>query len=125
MSSRPKLSLKQNSTIWVWDSTWLPAVVVHRARMGCVLVRLEHGVTFSATIAVLPRDPACRGGDMPSVARFCKRTETEPASKVLKASGTEHDLPSQSERGSRDRGRGTLHIQPLFAPVTTTRRSRL
>ena len=75
MSSRPKLSLKQNSTIWVWDSTWLPAVVVHCARMGCVLVRLEHGVTFSATIAdLLPRDPACRGGDMPSVARFCKRT---------------------------------------------------
>jgi hypothetical protein len=49
MSSRPKLSLKQNSTIWVWDSISLPAVVVRRARTGCVFVRLEHGVTFSAT----------------------------------------------------------------------------
>ena len=53
--------------VWVWDSTWFPAVVVHRVRMGRVLVRLEHGVTFSVTMAdLLPHDPACRSGDMPS-----------------------------------------------------------
>ncbi len=67
MSTSPQLSFKQDSIVWVWDSTWLPAVVVHCTRMGCLLVRLEHGVTFSVTMAdLVPRDPACRGGDIPS-----------------------------------------------------------
>ncbi len=66
MSTRPQVSIKPDSTAWVWDSTWLPAVVVHRAR-GSLLVRLDHGVTFSATIGnLIPRDPAFRGGDLPS-----------------------------------------------------------
>ena len=68
MSTRPEMDFQEGSIVWAWDSTWLPAVVVHRARMGCVLVRLEHGVTFNARIEdLVPRDPACRGGDIPSV----------------------------------------------------------
>ena len=67
MSTRRNMSFRRDSIVWVWDSTWLPAVVVHRAPMGGALVRLEHGVTFSVTEADLaPRDPACRGGDVPS-----------------------------------------------------------
>jgi hypothetical protein len=59
MSTRPKMSLKQGSKVWVWDSMWLPAVVVHRAPTGRILVRAEHGLTFTATMAdLLPRDPA-------------------------------------------------------------------
>lgn len=61
------LSFKSGSRVWVWDSTWLPAIVVHHAQTDCLLVRLAHGVTFSVPPAVLrPRDPACRGGDVPS-----------------------------------------------------------
>jgi hypothetical protein len=67
MSTQPKMSFEQGSKVWVWDSMWLPAVVVHRAQMGCLLVRLGHGVTFSVTVAdLVPRDPACRGSDVPS-----------------------------------------------------------
>ena len=61
------LNFRSGSRVWVWDSTWLPAIVVHRAQTDCLLVRLAHGVTFSVPPAVLrPRDPACRGGDVPS-----------------------------------------------------------
>ena len=71
MSTKAKMSFRQHSMVWVWDSTWLPAIVVRRARMGCVLVRLAHGVTFSVTAAnLLPRDPICRGGDMPRCRSF-------------------------------------------------------
>ena len=69
MSTRRKMSFRQDSMVWVWDSTWLPAVVVHRAPMNCLLVRLEHGVTFRVRVTMAdlaPRDPACRGGDVPS-----------------------------------------------------------
>ena len=61
MSTRPKMSFRQGSKVWVWDSMWLPAVVAHRARMGRLLVRAEHGLTFTSTMAnLLPRDPACQ-----------------------------------------------------------------
>jgi hypothetical protein len=61
MSTEPKMSFEQGSQVWVWDSMWLPAVVVLRAPMGRVLVRAEHGLTFTATMAnLLPRDPACQ-----------------------------------------------------------------
>ena len=67
MGNRRKMSFRQDSMVWVWDSTWLPAMVVRRAAMDCLLVRLEHGVTFSVTMAdTVPRDPACRGADIPS-----------------------------------------------------------
>jgi hypothetical protein len=57
----------------VWDSTWLPAVVVQHAPMGCALVRLDHGVTFNVTMAdLLPRDPARCGGDVPSATRVTR-----------------------------------------------------
>jgi len=70
MSTGRKMSFRQDSMVWVWDSTWLPAVVVHHVPMNCLLVRLEHGVTFSVTMADLaPRDPACRGGDVPSAGK--------------------------------------------------------
>jgi hypothetical protein len=61
MNSGPKMSFKQGSKVWVWDSMGLPAVIVLRAPMGRVLVRAEHGLTFTATMAnLLPRDPACQ-----------------------------------------------------------------
>jgi hypothetical protein len=75
MSSQPTMSFKQGSKVWVWDSMWLPAVVVSPARMGRVLVRLDHGVTFTAIMANLrPRDlgcqhaPSLREGVSPNVA---------------------------------------------------------
>jgi hypothetical protein len=61
MSTQPRMSFNQGSKVWVWDSMWLPAVVVHRAQMDRVLIRVEHGVTFTATMAnLLPRDPTCQ-----------------------------------------------------------------
>jgi hypothetical protein len=59
MNTRPKMSFKQGSKVWVWDSMWLPAVVIERARMDRILVRVDHGLTFTSTMAnLLPRDPA-------------------------------------------------------------------
>jgi hypothetical protein len=53
------MSFKQGSKVWVWDSMWLPAVVVQPDQMDRVLVRVEHGLTFTATMVnLLPRDPA-------------------------------------------------------------------
>jgi hypothetical protein len=67
MSNRPKTSFKQGSKVWVWDSMWLPAVVVHRVPRGRILVRAEHGLTFSSTMAnLVPRDPACQHPRPPS-----------------------------------------------------------
>jgi hypothetical protein len=66
MSSQLKISLERGSKVWVWDSMWLPAVIVYPAQTGRILVRLEHGVTFPVIMANLrPRDPACR--DAPSL----------------------------------------------------------
>ena len=50
MSTEPKMSFGQGSKVWVWDSMWLPAVVVQPAPMGRILVRVEHGLTFTATM---------------------------------------------------------------------------
>src|SRR5712671_2710227 len=59
-------SIPRGSTVWVWDSTWLPAVVAQPARTGFVLVRFEHGVTCNVAISDLePRDAASRGRDRP------------------------------------------------------------
>jgi hypothetical protein len=59
MENGPKISFKQGSKVWVWDSMWLPAVVVQGAQVDRVLVRVEHGLTFTATMVnLLPRDPA-------------------------------------------------------------------
>ena len=66
MSTEPKMSFGQGSKVWVWDSMWLPGVVVLRAPMDRVLVRAEHGLTFTVTMTnVLPRDPACRDARPP------------------------------------------------------------
>jgi hypothetical protein len=70
MSSGHKMIFREDSMVWVWDSTWLPAVVVQHAPMGCALVGLDHGVRFNVTMAdLLPRDPARRGGDVTSATR--------------------------------------------------------
>ena len=66
----PEKGQKQRSAVWVWDSIWLPAVVVNRSRKDCVLVRLKHGVTFPVKMAnVVPRNPDCGGADIPSPTR--------------------------------------------------------
>jgi|HubBroStandDraft_2_1064218.scaffolds.fasta_scaffold865154_1 hypothetical protein len=66
MSTQPKMSFEQGSKVWVWDSMWLPAVVVLRAPTGRVLVRAEHGLTFTVTMAnLLPRDRACQDARPP------------------------------------------------------------
>jgi hypothetical protein len=68
MSTRTKMSFKQGSKVWVWDSMWLPAIVVQRAPMGSILVRVEHGLTFTAsTVNLVPRDPACQQTRPPSL----------------------------------------------------------
>jgi hypothetical protein len=60
MSIQLKMSFTPGSKVWAWDSMWLPAVIVHPADMGRILVRLEHGVTFTVTMANLrPRDFGC------------------------------------------------------------------
>jgi hypothetical protein len=75
MRTEAKVGFKQHSTVWVWDSTWLPAVVVHRVQTGCLLVRLTHGVTFSVNVAnLLPRDPLTEAVTCLGVARsFCNQ----------------------------------------------------
>jgi hypothetical protein len=68
MDNGSKISFKQGSKVWVWDSMWLPAVVVQRAQMDRVLVRVEHGLTFTATMVnLLPRDPAGQQARPPSL----------------------------------------------------------
>ena len=79
MSTQPKMSFEQGSKVWVWDSTWLPAVVVLRVPMGRVLVRAEHGLTFTATIVnLLPRDPAAQQARPP-----CLRQALHPNGAAL------------------------------------------
>ena len=88
MSTKAEVSFKQHSMVWVWDSTWLPAIVVYHASTGCVLVRLTHGVTFSVPVAnLLPRDPACRGSDVPSAIAFFRPHCTPKALGVLRPKG--------------------------------------
>jgi hypothetical protein len=66
MESEPEVSFKRGSSVWVWDSTWLPAVVVCLPAIDCVSVRLEHGVTFSVAVAnLVARDPAYPGNEIP------------------------------------------------------------
>jgi hypothetical protein len=66
MGSVPRLTFKLGAQVWVWDSTWLPGVIVQRTRRDSLSIRLDHGVTFCADIANLAvRDPARRGADVP------------------------------------------------------------
>lgn len=66
MKSEFRSNFKPGSQVWVWDSTWLPGVVVRRPRPDGLCVRLEHGVTFSVDIAnLVTRDPARNGNDLP------------------------------------------------------------
>jgi hypothetical protein len=72
MTPGQKMTFRQDSMVWVWDATWLPAVVVQHAPTGCALVRLD-GVTFNVTMAdLLPRDPARCGGDVSSATRVTR-----------------------------------------------------
>jgi hypothetical protein len=65
MGAKPKMRIRQGSTVWV-DSTWMPAVVVRPTQTGFVLVRFEHGVTCSVAMSDLqPRDLTSRGNDRP------------------------------------------------------------
>ena len=67
MTTQAKISFKQGSKVWVWDSMWLPAVVIDRVPMDRILVRVEHGLTFTAsTVNLFPRDPACQPSRPPS-----------------------------------------------------------
>ena len=50
MRNQTKTSFKPGSKVWVWDSTWLPAVVIGRGPIDRILVRFEHGVTFPVTM---------------------------------------------------------------------------
>jgi hypothetical protein len=66
MDAKPKMRILQGSKVWVWDSTWMPAVVVRRTKAGFVLVRFEHGVTCSVAISDLqPRDLTSGDSDRP------------------------------------------------------------
>jgi hypothetical protein len=61
MRKRSGFILERGSKVWVWDSTWLPAVVV-RPGADSVLVRLEHGVTFQVAVDKLDIGDPARGG---------------------------------------------------------------
>jgi hypothetical protein len=70
MDAKAKMRILQGSTVWVWDSGWFPAVVVRPTRTGFVLVRFEHGVTWSVAMSDLqPRDLTSRGSDRPGLER--------------------------------------------------------
>ena len=57
MNKRFGSGVAEGSKVWVWDSFWLPAVVVRFDPNAC-LVRLDHGVTFSVNPSdVQTRDP--------------------------------------------------------------------
>ena len=61
------MSVLRGSPVWVWDSIWLPAVVVRPTQANSILVRFEHGVTYRVRESdAEPRDPASRGGDTPA-----------------------------------------------------------
>jgi len=66
MKTRQTFDLKWGPNVWVWDSAWLPAVVVAYAA-DLVRVRLSHGITFNVGVEKLAvRDAKCVGKDMPS-----------------------------------------------------------
>jgi hypothetical protein len=66
MRTAPQSNFTRGSRVWVWDSTWLPAVVIQYGQTDAISVRLEHGVTFRVAIAnVAVRDPARNGSDLP------------------------------------------------------------
>jgi hypothetical protein len=72
MNTRSRVAAQSGSTVWVWDSTWLPAVVVDYG-VDLVRVRLAHGVTFSVDVnKLVVRDSAGGGKDAP---RECWRGE--------------------------------------------------
>jgi len=65
MKTGADLTIERGANVWVWDSIWLPAVVVH-SEADCVLVKLQHGVTFPVAADNLDlRDPSRRGSDTP------------------------------------------------------------
>jgi hypothetical protein len=65
MNTRSRVAAQSGSTVWVWDSTWLPAVVVDYG-VDLVRVRLAHGVTFSVDVdKLVVRDSAGGGKDAP------------------------------------------------------------
>ena len=66
MGAKPEMSILEGSTVWVWDSTWIPAIVVRRTQTGFVFVRFEHRVTCSVAMSdPEPRDSASRDRDKP------------------------------------------------------------
>ena len=132
MSSQPKMSFKQGSKVWVWDSIWLPAVIVRRAQMGHILVRLEHGVTFPSIMANLrPRDPACqhapsiRQGVRPNMAvalatptgaSILYRTDNPPASSN-RSGGKNGRTPTPESQAPLDSQRVTVKSGRLCGPA--------
>jgi hypothetical protein len=63
--------IRLGAMVWVWDSVWLPAVVVGPAQTGSMLVRFEHGVTLNVAVSDLQlRDPALRGDEKPACRTF-------------------------------------------------------
>jgi hypothetical protein len=92
MSAKPKMSMPQGCTVWVWDSTWIPAVVVvGRTQRGFVLVRFEHGVTCSVAMSDLqPRDLTSRGNDRPISGRVPR---AEPSTKRGQQSSPHGKVP--------------------------------
>ncbi|MBV8139329.1 MAG: hypothetical protein JO121_27425 [Deltaproteobacteria bacterium] len=72
MNTRSRMAFESGSTVWVWDSTWLPAIVVNYG-VDWVRVRLAHGVTFNVDAEKLvARDSVGGGKDAP---RACWRDE--------------------------------------------------
>lgn len=75
MRTELRTNFMLGAQVWVWDSTWLPGVIVQRTRPDSLAVRLEHGVTFCANLANLAsRDPAQHGSDVPHI--FLSRQRT-------------------------------------------------
>src|ERR1700730_17816679 len=68
---RPK-QVKRDTAVWVWDGSWLPAIVtdafIDRGER-LLIVRFEHGVTAPARgVNLEPREPNLRDADKPRTA---------------------------------------------------------
>ena len=69
MSAARAFNIKLNDPVWVWDASWLPAIVtdvVSEPDRNFVIVHFENGCSAPASWTnVAPRDSSAHGRDRP------------------------------------------------------------
>lgn len=123
MENRRIESLRGNSSLWVWDGTWLPAKLIEtplESATGILLVRFSHGVSAPVPIShVAVRDPALHGADRPSISISAMMYAQSLRSDALPTSETKHS--SSDDR----RAAGSIfeNAFPPMAPDPASARS--